>query len=93
MAYFVVGFESFKVENCRSKGGSQRQRLVDHDGKRGQDSLSTSDPSQLGNLHASDEMRDVFVGPIDVPDRLIAPDAFVVSRVVGSSPTAGSKDL
>jgi hypothetical protein len=78
MAQFSIGFESFKVENCRSKGDHNDSDWLILTVTNG----STAFPSQTkeigGNLHAGDSVSSFFLGPFSIDETHFTTVTFLV---------------
>jgi hypothetical protein len=82
---YVFGFEQFKVENCRSKGDHKDSDWLTV-------AVSTDQnvfPSQkllLGdNLHAGDEMKQIYAGPFEIDDDALVTVTFFVVNLAHSA--------
>ena len=71
-ARFFFGFDSFKVENCRSKGDHNDSDWLTVTVTSGQTVFPTQTALIGGNLHAGDVVGPVLLGPFDVDrDKLV----------------------
>src|SRR5262245_49796011 len=81
----MIGFESFKVENCRSKG--------DHNDSDWLSLVVSTDkdifpPQTLligDNLHAGDEVRNIMAGPFEIDDDALVTATFKVTNLAHSA--------
>jgi hypothetical protein len=90
MPKLLFGFEQYKVENCRSRGDHNDSDWLSVNITAGL-TLFPEMTVQLGdNLHAGDEVRDVFVGPVDVPNDQLVSVTYTVNNWSHSEDQSGA---
>jgi hypothetical protein len=77
-ADFAIGFESFKVDNCRSKGDHNDSDWLILTVTNGPTALPSQTKEIGGNLHAGDSINSLFLGPITIDETKFTTVTFIV---------------
>jgi hypothetical protein len=81
MANFMFGFDSFKVENCRSKGDHNDSDWLTLTVSSGQ-TVFPGQTKQIGdNLHAGDQVQSIFLGPFTIDESKLTTATFAVANL------------
>src|SRR5262249_21992472 len=82
---YMIGFESFKVENCRSKGDHNDSDWLTLAVSTDKDVLASEVLLIGDNLHAGDQVRNIMAGLFEVDDDALVTVTFKVVNLAHSA--------